>query len=170
MVADGGTGFLYFPFANYVDGDFEAIREMLLHPQTLVGLGDGGAHVATICDGSNVTTMLTHWTRDRTRGERLELPWVVHALTRRNAEAVGLLDRGVVAPGYKADLNVIDLDNLTLHAPEMRFDLPAGGKRLLQRVDGYVATIVSGQVISRDGTPTGARPGRLVRGAQRGPM
>jgi N-acyl-D-aspartate/D-glutamate deacylase len=170
MVADGGTGFLYFPFANYVDGDFEAIREMLLHPQTLVGLGDGGAHVGTICDGSNVTTMLTHWTRDRTRGERLELPWVVHALTRRNAEAVGLLDRGVVAPGYKADLNVIDLDNLTLHAPEMRFDLPAGGKRLLQRVDGYVATIVSGQVISRDGTPTGALPGRLVRGAQRGPM
>jgi N-acyl-D-aspartate/D-glutamate deacylase len=170
MVADGGTGFLYFPFANYVDGDFEAIREMLLHPQTLVGLGDGGAHVGTICDGSNVTTMLTHWTRDRTRGDRLELPWVVHALTRRNAEAVGLLDRGVVAPGYKADLNVIDLDNLTLHAPEMRFDLPAGGKRLLQRVDGYVATIVSGQVISRDGTPTGALPGRLVRGAQRGPM
>jgi N-acyl-D-aspartate/D-glutamate deacylase len=170
MVADGGTGFLYFPFANYVDGDFEAIREMLLHPQTLVGLGDGGAHVGTICDGSNVTTMLTHWTRDRTRGERLELPWVVHALTRRNAEAVGLLDRGVVAPGYKADLNVIDLDNLTLHAPEMRFDLPAGGKRLLQRVDGYVATIVSGRVIARDGTPTGALPGRLVRGAQPAPM
>jgi N-acyl-D-aspartate/D-glutamate deacylase len=170
MVADGGTGFLYFPFANYVDGDFEAIREMLLHPQTLVGLGDGGAHVGTICDGSNVTTMLTHWTRDRTRGERLELPWVVHALTRRNAEAVGLLDRGVVAPGYKADLNVIDLDNLTLHAPEMRFDLPAGGKRLLQRVDGYVATIVSGQVIARGGTPTGALPGRLVRGGQPAPM
>jgi N-acyl-D-aspartate/D-glutamate deacylase len=170
MVADGGTGFLYFPFANYVDGDFEAIREMLLHPQTLVGLGDGGAHVGTICDGSNVTTMLTHWTRDRTRGERLELPWVVHALTRRNAEAVGLLDRGVVAPGYKADLNVIDLDNLTLHAPEMRFDLPAGGKRLLQRVDGYVATIVSGQVIARGGTPTGALPGRLVRGGQPAPV
>jgi N-acyl-D-aspartate/D-glutamate deacylase len=170
MIADGGTGFLYFPFANYVDGDFEAIREMLLHPQTLVGLGDGGAHVGTICDGSNVTTMLTHWTRDRTRGERLELPWVVHALTRRNAEAVGLLDRGVVAPGYKADMNVIDLDNLTLHAPEMRFDLPAGGKRLLQRVDGYVATIVSGRVIARDGTPTGSLPGRLVRGAQPAPM
>jgi N-acyl-D-aspartate/D-glutamate deacylase len=170
MVADGGTGFLYFPFANYVDGDFEAIREMLLHPQTLVGLGDGGAHVGTICDGSNVTTMLTHWTRDRARGERLELPWVVHALTRRNAEAVGLLDRGVVAPGYKADLNVIDLDNLTLHAPEMRFDLPAGGKRLLQRVDGYVATIVSGEVIARRGTPTGALPGRLVRGGQPAPM
>jgi N-acyl-D-aspartate/D-glutamate deacylase len=170
MVADGGTGFLWFPFANYVDGDFEAIREMLLHPQTLIGLGDGGAHVGTICDGSNVTTMLTHWSRDRTRGERLELPWVVHALTRRNAEAVGLLDRGVVARGHKADLNVIDLDNLTLHAPEMRFDLPAGGKRLLQRVDGYVATIVSGQVISRDATPTGALPGRLVRGAQPAPM
>ncbi len=169
MVADGGTGFLYFPFANYVDGDFEAIREMLLHPQTLVGLGDGGAHVGTICDGTNVTTMLTHWVRDRTRGERLDLPWVIHALTRRNAEAVGLMDRGVVAPGYKADLNVIDLDHLTLHTPEMRFDLPAGGKRLLQRADGYIATIVSGRVIARDGTPTGALPGRLVRGSQAPP-
>ena len=166
MVADGGRGFLYFPFANYVDHDFEAILEMLRHPLTLVGLGDGGAHVGTICDGSNVTSMLTHWVRDRTRGERIELPWAVHALTRRNAEAVGMLDRGLVAPGYKADLNVIDLDRLRLHPPEMRFDLPAGGKRLLQRVDGYRTTIVSGQVTYRDGEPTGALPGRLVRGAQ----
>jgi N-acyl-D-aspartate/D-glutamate deacylase len=169
MIADGGTGFLYFPFANYVDGDFGAILEMLQHPLTLVGLGDGGAHVGTICDGSNVTTMLTHWVRDRDRGERVDLAWAVHVLTQRNAEAVGLHDRGLVAPGYKADLNVIDLEHLTLHAPEMHFDLPAGGKRLLQRADGYLATIVSGEVIARDGTPTGALPGRLVRGSQPAP-
>jgi N-acyl-D-aspartate/D-glutamate deacylase len=170
MIADGGSGFLYFPFANYVDRDFEAILEMLRHPLTLVGLGDGGAHVGTICDGSNVTSMLTHWVRDRTRGERIDLPWAVHALTRRNAEAVGMLDRGLVAPGYKADLNVIDLAQLRLHPPEMRFDLPAGGKRLLQRVDGYRASVVSGQVTYRDGTPTGALPGRLVRGNQPDPV
>jgi len=169
MLRDGGRGFLYFPFSNYVDRDFEAILEMMRHPQTLIGLGDGGAHVGTICDGSNVTTMLTHWVRDRTRGERVELPWAVHVLTRRNAEAVGMLDRGLVAPGYKADLNVIDLDRLRLHPPEMHFDLPAGGKRLLQRADGYVATIVDGQITYRDGEPTGALPGRLVRGAQRDP-
>jgi N-acyl-D-aspartate/D-glutamate deacylase len=169
MVADGGTGFLYFPFANYVDHDLEALLEMLRHPLTLVGLGDGGAHVGTISDGSMVTTMLTHWVRDRTRGERVELPWAVHALTRRNAEAVGMLDRGLVAPGYKADLNVVDLDRLRLHPPEMRFDLPAGGKRLLQRVDGYRATVVSGRVTYRDGEPTGALPGRLVRGPQPAP-
>ncbi len=170
MVADGGTGFLYFPFANYVDGDFTAILEMMQHPLTLIGLGDGGAHVGTICDGSNVTTMLTHWVRDRTRGDKVDLAWAIHVLTRRNAEAVGLLDRGLVAPGFKADLNVVDLEHLTLHAPEMRFDLPAGGKRLLQRADGYLATVVSGEVIARDGAPTGALPGRLVRGSQPAPV
>ncbi len=169
MIADGGRGFLYFPFANYVDHDFAAILEMLQHPLTLVGLGDGGAHVGTICDGTNVTTMLTHWVRDRTRGPKIDLAWAVHALTQRNAEAVGMLDRGVIAPGYKADLNVIDLERLRLHPPEMRFDLPAGGKRLLQRADGYLATVVSGQVTYRDGSPTGALPGRLVRGAQPAP-
>ena len=169
MLSDDGRGFLYFPFSNYVDHDFEAILEMMQHPQTLIGLGDGGAHVGTICDGSNVTTMLTHWVRDRTRGARVELPWAVHVLTRRNAEAVGMLDRGLVAPGYKADLNIIDLDRLRLHPPEMHFDLPAGGKRLLQRADGYLATIVSGQVTYRNGEATGALPGRLVRGEQRDP-
>ena len=169
MIADDGRGFLYFPFANYVDSDFGAIHEMMQHPQTLIGLGDGGAHVGTICDGTNVTTMLTHWVRDRTRGPRVELPWAVHALTRRNAEAVGMLDRGLVAPGYKADLNIIDLDRLRLHPPEMHFDLPAGGKRLLQRADGYVATIVSGVVTYREGASTGALPGHLVRGAQPDP-
>ncbi|MEX2294133.1 MAG: amidohydrolase family protein, partial [Acidimicrobiales bacterium] len=169
MLRDDGRGFLYFPFSNYVDRDFEAILEMMQHPQTLIGLGDGGAHVGTICDGSNVTSMLTHWVRDRTRGARVELPWAVHVLTRRNAEAVGMLDRGLVAPGYKADLNIIDLDGLRLHPPEMHFDLPAGGKRLLQRADGYRATVVSGQVTYRDGSPTGALPGRLVRGEQPDP-
>ncbi len=170
MLSDDGRGFLYFPFSNYVDCNFEAILEMMQHPQTLIGLGDGGAHVGTICDGSNVTSMLTHWVRDRTRGARVELPWAVHVLTRRNAEAVGMLDRGLVAPGYKADLNIIDLDRLRLHPPEMHFDLPAGGKRLLQRADGYLATIVSGQVTYRDGKPTGALPGRLVRGEQPDPV
>ena len=166
MIADRGTGLLYFPFANYVDFDFEAVGEMLRHPGTVVGLGDGGAHVGTICDGSNVTTLLQYWVRDRTRGERLDLAWAVHALTRSTAEAVGLRDRGLIAPGYKADVNLIDFEGLRLHPPEMRFDLPAGGKRLVQRADGYVATIVSGQVVYRDGEPTGALPGRLVRGEQ----
>ncbi|MGH9302534.1 MAG: amidohydrolase family protein, partial [Acidimicrobiales bacterium] len=170
MIADEGQGLLYFPFANYVDGDFEAIREMLCHPLTLVGLGDGGAHVGTICDASNVTSMLTHWVRDRSRGDRLDLAWAVHALTRRNAEAVGLWDRGLVAPGYKADLNVIDMEALRLHPPRMCFDLPAGGKRLLQTADGYRATVVAGRVTYRDGEATGALPGRLVRGAQNSPL
>ncbi|MGH9306528.1 MAG: N-acyl-D-amino-acid deacylase family protein, partial [Acidimicrobiales bacterium] len=170
MIADEGQGLLYFPFANYVDGDFEAIREMLCHPLTLIGLGDGGAHVGTICDASNVTSMLTHWVRDRSRGDRLDLAWAVHALTRRNAEAVGLWDRGLVAPGYKADLNVIDMEALRLHPPRMCFDLPAGGKRLLQTADGYRATVVAGRVTYRDGEATGALPGRLVRGAQNSPL
>ena len=125
--------------------------------------------VGTICDGSNVTSLLQHWVRDRTRGERLDLAWAVHALIRRNAEAVGLRDRGLVAPGHKADLNVIDFDGLRLHPPEMRFDLPAGGKRLVQRADGHLAAIVSGAVVYRDGEPTGDLPGRLVRGAQPDP-
>ncbi len=113
--------------------------------------------------------MLTHWTRDRTRGEKLPIGWVVKAQTRETAEAVGLLDRGVIAPGYKADLNIIDYGRLTLHRPEVAYDLPAGGKRLVQRADGYSATIGSGVPIYRDGQATGALPGKLVRGGQSAP-
>jgi len=136
------------------------------HPGSVLGLGDGGAHCGTICDGSYPTFMLTHWVRDRTRGERLPLPAVVKLLSCDTARAVGLEDRGLIAPGYKADLNLFDLDRLHLHAPEVAHDLPSGGRRLVQRADGYTATIVSGAVVYRGGVPTGLLPGRLVRGPQ----
>ena len=159
-----GTNLLYAPVLNYGDGNLDAVREMLAHPLCIPGLADGGAHVGTICDGSFATTLLTHWARDRTRGPRFPLEFVVAAQSRRTAEALGLNDRGVLAPGYLADVNVIDFEGLTLHAPEMHFDLPAGGKRLLQRADGYVHTIKSGTEIYSNGQATGALPGRLVRG------
>lgn len=160
-----GRQLLYLAAANYVDGSLDHCLEMMRHPHTLLGLGDGGAHCGTICDGSYPTFMLTHWARDR-RGERLPLPWIVAALSRRTALALGLADRGLVAPGFQADLNVIDLDRLALHAPEVRHDLPAGGRRLVQRARGYVATVVRGEVVRRDDQPTAALPGRLVRGPQ----
>jgi N-acyl-D-aspartate/D-glutamate deacylase len=141
---------------------------MMRHKDTVLGLSDGGAHVGTICDGSFPTSMLVHWTRDRTRGDRLPVEWVVKAQSADTAAAVGLRDRGVLAPGRKADINVIDYDRLRLHAPEVRHDLPAGGRRLVQRADGYAATIVSGRVTYRDGEPTGELPGRLVRGGASG--
>ncbi len=165
LLGDGGRAFLYFPLFNYTDFDLEVAGQMLRHEHTVVGLADGGAHVGTICDASFPTTLLTHWCRDRRRGERLDLPWTVRAMTSDTAAAVGLTDRGVLAPGAKADLNVIDFERLTLHAPQMVFDLPAGGKRLVQRADGYLATVVSGSVVYERGEPTGALPGRLVRGA-----
>ncbi|MFP4004867.1 MAG: amidohydrolase family protein, partial [Alphaproteobacteria bacterium] len=169
MLTDGGRGMLYFPFLNYSDQSLDPSYEMLLHKDTVPGLGDGGAHVGMICDASFTTSLITHWTRDRTRGPRLPLEWVVKAHCADTAAAVGLHDRGRIAPGYKADLNVIDYEGLKLHAPEVRFDLPAGGKRLLQRAEGYVATVVSGQITYRDGEPTTALPGRLIRGAQPAP-
>ncbi|NMH95943.1 N-acyl-D-amino-acid deacylase family protein [Pseudonocardia acidicola] len=168
MVADGGRGMLYLTSANYVDGNLDAVREMLAHPHTVPGLSDGGAHVGTICDGSFPTTLLAHWTRDRA-GERLGLPFVVQRQARDTARVVGLDDRGVLAPGYRADLNVIDIDALRLHRPQMRFDLPAGGRRLVQRATGYRHTVVAGQETYRDGEPTEALPGRLVRGPQPAP-
>jgi N-acyl-D-aspartate/D-glutamate deacylase len=158
-----GRALLFAPLASYVDGDHEAIREMMIHPRTVLGLSDGGAHCGLICDASMPTFLLTHWVRDRRRGERLPVETAVHLQTARTAAAYGLADRGVVAPGKRADLNVVDLEGLRLHAPEMVFDLPAGGRRLVQRVDGYRATIVAGDVTFEDGEPTGARPGRLVR-------
>ncbi|HEV3352533.1 MAG TPA: amidohydrolase family protein [Acidimicrobiales bacterium] len=168
-LADDGRGLLYVPFLNYADGDLEAVRAMLTHPHAVLGLADGGAHVGTICDGSFPTTMLTHWVRDRTRGERLPLEHVVAMQTSRTAALVGLLDRGAVAPGMRADLNVIDMDGLRLHAPAIVHDLPAGGRRFVQRADGYLHTIVAGEETYANGEPTSALPGRLVRGSQPAP-
>jgi N-acyl-D-aspartate/D-glutamate deacylase len=169
MLTDGGRGLLYGPFLNYSEGSLDAAREMILHPDSVPGLSDGGAHVGMICDGSFPTTMITHWTRDRVRGPRIPLETVVRMQTQDTARAVGLQDRGLVSAGYRADLNVIDYEGLRLHAPQVVHDLPAGGRRLIQRASGYVATIVAGQVTYRDGEPTDALPGRLLRGAKAGP-
>jgi len=166
MLERGGKQFLFVPLANYVDANFDALREMLTSDSTMIGLSDGGAHCGLICDCSMPTYLLTHWARDRKRGEQIALERVVKKQTQDTAKVYGFLDRGVLAPGMKADVNVIDFDALALHAPEMVFDLPAGGRRLIQKVDGYRATICSGQVIFEDGEPTGAMPGKLVRGPQ----
>jgi N-acyl-D-aspartate/D-glutamate deacylase len=170
MLSNGGRGMLYHPFLNYANGSLDPSFAMLSHRDTVPGLSDGGAHVGMICDGSFPTSNITHWTRDRTRGPKLALEQMIRMQTRDTAEAVGLLDRGLIEPGLRADLNVIDYDGLTLHAPGVAYDLPAGGRRLVQRADGYVATVVAGQITYRDGEPTGALPGRLVRGAQGAPM
>jgi N-acyl-D-aspartate/D-glutamate deacylase len=161
-----GHAMLYYALANYSRGSLDSCLAMMQHPGSVLGLGDGGAHCGTICDGSLPTFMLTHWARDRKAGERLPLPWIVRALTREAAETVGLRDRGLVAPGFKADLNVLDVDRLRLAAPDVAYDLPTGGRRLVQRAEGYHATIVSGTVVYRDGASTGSLPGRLVRGPQ----
>jgi N-acyl-D-aspartate/D-glutamate deacylase len=158
-----GRQILYTPFANYAEDNLDCCREMILHPDTVMGLGDGGAHVGTICDASFVTTLLTHWGRDRTRGERIPLPVLVKSQTADTARAVDLNDRGVLAPGMKADINVIDFERLKVRAPEIVHDLPAGGARLQQKADGYLATIVSGQVTYENGEATEALPGRLIR-------
>jgi N-acyl-D-aspartate/D-glutamate deacylase len=168
LCADDGRTFLYAPLLNYADGNLDAVGEMLAHPHAVPGLSDGGAHVGTICDGSFPTTLLQHWGRDRERG-RFDVPFLVERHCRATARTVGLLDRGVLAPGYRADLNLIDFEHLRARRPEMRFDLPAGGKRLLQRADGYVATVVAGEVVYESGDHTGALPGRLVRGARPAP-
>ena len=160
-----GKAILYRPLSNYSYGNLDTVHDMLTHDATIVGLGDGGAHVGVLCDSSAISYLLTHWTRDRTRGAKVKLPWAIRRLTRDSASAIGLVDRGVVAPGYKADINVIDYDRLQLRQPEVVYDLPSGGRRLVQRTDGYVATIVSGVPVYRDGEATGALPGRLVRGA-----
>jgi N-acyl-D-aspartate/D-glutamate deacylase len=151
---------------NYSHGDLEAAREMLLDPNTVPGLGDAGAHVGLICDGSFPTFLLSHWGKDRSRGEKLPIEWLVKSQTSDTASLVGLRDRGRLAPGMKADLNLIEWDALGVRRPEIVFDLPAGGRRLVQRATGYRATIVSGEITFEKGEPTGALPGRLVRGAQ----
>jgi N-acyl-D-aspartate/D-glutamate deacylase len=170
MLTDEGRGMVYVTFLNYAEGSLDAVHEMIANPNTVPGLSDGGAHVGMICDGSFPTTLLTHWTRDRMRGPKLDLSYVIRQQTRDTARTVGLFDRGVIAPGYRADLNVIDYEGLTLHAPQVAYDLPTGGRRLIQKASGYLATIVAGQITYRDGEPTGALPGRLVRGGQAAPM
>ncbi len=169
LLEDEGRAMLMVPFLNYSRGNSDHNREMLLNDQAVLGLSDGGAHVGIICDASTPTTNLAHWTRDRTRGEQIPLEFIVHKQTQATAELFGFGDRGVVAPGYRADLNVIDHDRIQVDNPVMHHDLPAGGKRLLQRSVGYDATICNGVVTYRNGTDTGARPGRLVRGAQPAP-
>jgi N-acyl-D-aspartate/D-glutamate deacylase len=169
MLKNEGRGMLYLPFLNYAEGSLEPSYAMLTHPDTILGLSDGGAHVGMICDGSFPTSNLTHWTRDRTRGPRLPLERIVRMQTRETAQAVGLCDRGLLAVGYRADINVIDYERLAVLSPEVAYDLPAGGRRLLQRARGYVATIVSGEVTYREGEATGVLPGRLLRGARGAP-
>jgi N-acyl-D-aspartate/D-glutamate deacylase len=168
LVADEGRTLLYMPALNFAGGNLDAVADMLAHPYTVPGLGDGGAHVGTICDGSFPTTLLTLWGRDRDHG-RLELPYLVRQHCWDTARTVGLGDRGVLAPGYRADVNVIDFDNLRARRPEVRYDLPAGGRRLLQRADGYLHTLVAGVETYRDGEATGELPGHLVRGPQPAP-
>ncbi|MCU0271162.1 MAG: amidohydrolase family protein [Acidimicrobiales bacterium] len=169
MLEDEGRAMLLVPILNYSEGSLEPTREMMLHPRAVIGLSDGGAHVGVICDASAPTYLLTHWTRDRTRGEKLPLEWVVRKQTRDTARLYGMADRGTLEPGMLADVNVIDYEHLRLENPVMAADLPAGGKRLLQRARGYVATVKRGVVTYRDGCDTGARPGRLVRGPQPAP-
>lgn len=158
-----GNACLMFPTLNYVNGNHDAIHEMLTHPAAINGLSDGGAHVRMICDASIPTYLLTHWARDRVRGPRISVEEAVRLQTSATAEVIGLDDRGVVAPGRRADLNVIDFENLRINFPHSVADLPAGGSRLLQSADGYVATIVKGRITRRNGADTGERPGRLVR-------
>jgi N-acyl-D-aspartate/D-glutamate deacylase len=167
MMANDGKGLLTHTFENYSEGSLDVVREMLLDDATIMGLGDGGAHVCTICDCSSPTYLLSHWTRDRKRGERLPLELLVRKQTRDSASAYGLLDRGVLAPGYRADINVIDLARLRLLMPRVVYDLPAGGRRLIQRAEGYRHTFVAGTEIVCDDEHTGAVPGRLLRGSTR---
>ncbi|MEN8161950.1 MAG: amidohydrolase family protein, partial [Myxococcota bacterium] len=166
MLKLDGRQLLMLAILSYADGDLEALREMLEHPDSVFGLGDGGAHCGAICDATMTTFLLTHWARDRRRGPRLPLEWVVRKMTRDTAELYGLGDRGTLVPGKKADVNVIDLERLRLAIPELAHDLPGGARRLIQKADGYAATLVSGQVTFRSGDHSGALPGRLIRGPQ----
>jgi N-acyl-D-amino-acid deacylase len=164
LTAHEGNGMLYAPFFNYAYGDLSMTYEATRHPHTRMGLSDAGAHCGAICDGGTPTFMLTHWTRDRSRGPKLDLPYVVHRQTRQTASLYGLTDRGLVAPGLRADLNVIDYDGLRFGPPRMAFDLPANGRRLVQKADGYRATFVAGVQTVADDEFTGELPGRLIRG------
>lgn len=171
LASDGGdgpgTGLLYFPLFNYAYGDLDLIRSFQLHPQTRMGLSDGGAHCGAVCDGGMPTFMVSYWTRDRTKGEgTMPLEDVVRRQTRETAELYGLLDRGLLAPGMRADVNVIDYDRLGVEQPRVVRDLPSGARRLLQKAHGYRHTICAGQITVTDDEFTGALPGKLLRGPQ----
>ena len=169
MLRENGRELLLFPLLNYSDGSCDPIYEMLHHPRAALGLGDGGAHCGIICDASIQTFMLSHWVRDRTRGPKIPVELAVKRMSADPADLYGLEDRGRLLVGYKADVNLIDLDEVALQLPEMVHDLPAGGRRLIQKAKGYKATLVNGEVTMQDGEPTGALPGRLIRGAQSAP-
>lgn len=161
-----GHELIYLPLYNYTELNYDNVLKMMEHPQALYGLSDGGAHVGTVCDASMPTYMLTHWTRDRKRGRKLDLPRVVRMLTGAQADYMGMTDRGYLREGLKADINIIDLDRLQMEPPHMERDLPAGGQRLLQGATGYVATIVAGEVVMEEGKLTGAMPGTVYRAGQ----
>lgn len=163
MLERNGEALIFVPLASYSQHNHDAIRELMTHPTTVLGLSDGGAHCGLICDASMPSYLLTHWVRDRHRGERIPLETAVHLQTQRTANVYGFTDRGSLEVGKRADINIIDLDALRLHEPKMVYDLPAQGRRLVQKVDGYRATFVAGVQTFADGEPTGARPGRLVR-------
>jgi len=165
LEADGRELFLV-PLLNYSEGHAGPIREMMFHPRAVLGLGDGGAHCGMICDASIQTFMLTHWVRDRTRGERIPLEFAIKRMSKDTAELYGLNDRGTIEVGKRADLNLIDLEALRLEPPVMIHDLPAGGRRFMQRARGYRATIVAGEITMEHDEPTGVFPGRLIRGPQ----
>ncbi|MGK2902446.1 MAG: N-acyl-D-amino-acid deacylase family protein [Mycobacterium sp.] len=165
LLDDDGHAMLLVTLANFRDHSLDTVAELIQRDDVVLGLGDGGAHYGMICDASFPTYMLTHWVRDRASG-RLPLPRVIQELTSVPARIAGMADRGQLTAGYKADLNIIDAGALRLHQPTVQADLPAGGRRLEQRADGYVATIVAGEIIAENGVPTAARPGRLVRGRQ----
>lgn len=167
LCRDDGKGFIYLPILNYAEGNLDFLLPLQQADDTVNSLSDGGAHCGTICDAASPTFMLEHWVKSRKRGDRISLEQAIKRQCRDTALLYGLEDRGVIAPGYLADLNVIDMDKLKLGKPWLAFDLPAGGKRLLQKADGYVATIKNGTVTFRDGTWTGETPGGLIRGPQR---
>jgi N-acyl-D-aspartate/D-glutamate deacylase len=167
LLEGDGRALYYETFANYHAGDLRVCREMIAAPNSLIGLGDGGAHVGMICDSSFPTFLLSHWSRECGRADGFDLSWLIKRQTKDAADFIGLHDRGTVEAGKKADLNVLDVEQLGMPAPRMKLDLPAGGKRLLQGASGYRATIVSGQVTQRRGEATGALPGRLLHGPQR---
>jgi N-acyl-D-aspartate/D-glutamate deacylase len=164
MLEEQGRRKFYFPLYNYSENNLNAVREMLMHPAALLGLGDAGAHCGYICDASYPTYLIQHWARDRTRGEKIPLEFLIHAQTLRNAQALGMNDRGALLLGMKADINLIDFEKLDLSPPMMINDLPAGGRRLVQKAQGYMATLVSGKVVMEQGEASGELPGQLVRG------
>ena len=163
MLEKDGRALIYHPLFNYQPGDLSFVEKMLKHPFTISGLGDAGAHCGAISDASFPTTLIQHWSRDRERGSKIPLETTIKMQTSETAQLLGINDRGILEEGYKADINVIDYDNLTLHEPEIINDLPAGGRRLVQKASGYEYTIVSGEVAFKNGEPTGALNGKLIR-------